>query len=108
MYPQLKLKNYSQLEVRQLISELDDLHPLNFRLAFGLTHEEAAEELCIEAQTMRSYTKKPPSKRVRKLAATIAKKWIVADRHLVAPEHLFNAVVDSEALLNSNYFRRPI
>jgi predicted transcriptional regulator len=72
------------------LDELDELHPLDFRLAFGLTHEEAAEELCLEPQTMRAYLKNNPSRRVKKLAATIAKKWLSGGRQLVEVKYLID------------------
>jgi hypothetical protein len=81
----------SQLDLLQLLEQVEELHPLAFRRAFGLTHEEAAKELCLEPQTMRSYSKKEPSKRVKKLAATIAKQWISDKRQLV----------DTQALIES-------
>ena len=84
-------KNNCQIDTNQLISkleELDELHPLDFRMAFGLTHEQAAEELCLEPQTMRAYLKNNPSRRVKKLAATIAKKWLSGERKLVDETYL--------------------
>ncbi len=84
-------KNNCQIDTNQLISqleELEELHPLDFRLAFGLTHEQAAEELCLEPQTMRAYLKNNPSRRVKKLAATIAKKWLSGERQLVDVTYL--------------------
>jgi hypothetical protein len=86
-------KNDRQINTEQLIErldELDELHPLDFRLAFGLTHEEAAEELCLEPQTMRAYLKNNPSRRVKKLAATIAKRWLLGERQLVDVKYLIN------------------
>ncbi|MDJ0595128.1 MAG: hypothetical protein QNJ72_34970 [Pleurocapsa sp. MO_226.B13] len=86
-------KNDCQIDTNQLISrldELDELHPLDFRLAFGLTHEQAAEELCLEPQTMRAYLKNNPSRRVKKLAATIAKRWLSGERPLVDVKYLIN------------------
>ncbi|MDB9526147.1 hypothetical protein PN498_09135 [Oscillatoria sp. CS-180] len=68
------------LDIATIAENLDELHPLNFRLAFGLTHDEAAAELCIEPQTMRAYSKNKPSKRVKKLAATTTKRWISEKR----------------------------
>ena len=87
------ITNTSQVDVNQLISQLEELHPLDFRLAFGLTHEEAAEELCLEPQTMRAYSKKNPSRRVMKLAATIAKGWLSGDgeRQLVDAQFIINS-----------------
>ncbi len=87
------ITNTSQVDVNQLISQLEELHPLDFRLAFGLTHEEAAEELCLEPQTMRAYSKKNPSRRVMKLAATIAKRWLSGDgeRQLVDARFIINS-----------------
>lgn len=70
------------VDVHQLLDQLDELHPLDFRLAFGLTHDQAAEALCIEPQTMRAYSKNNPSRRVRKLAATIARQWLSEERHI--------------------------
>jgi hypothetical protein len=84
-------KNDRQIDIEQLIDRLDEfneLHPLDFRLAFGLTHEQAAEELCLEPQTMRAYLKNNPSRRVKKLAATIAKRWLVEERPLVDSTYL--------------------
>ncbi len=84
-------KNECQIDTDLLIRQLDEfdeLHPLDFRLAFGLTHEEAAEELCLEPQTMRAYLKNNPSRRVKKLAATIAKKWLLGGRQLVDVRYL--------------------
>lgn len=84
-------KNDCQIDTELLIrylDEFDELHPLDFRLAFGLTHEEAAEELCLEPQTMRAYLKNNPSRRVKKLAATIAKKWLSGGRQLVDAKYL--------------------
>jgi predicted transcriptional regulator len=78
----------SPVDVNQLVHQLEELHPIAFRLAFGLTHEEAAEELGLEPQTMRSYIKKNPSKRVKKLSATIAKRWLDEGRQLVDVQHL--------------------
>lgn len=83
-------KNDCQLDLERLVSELEELHPLDFRLAFGLTHEEAAEELCLEPQTMRAYLKNNPSRRVKKLAATIAIKWLSGERQLVEPKYLLD------------------
>ncbi|MBE9170251.1 hypothetical protein IQ238_22945 [Pleurocapsales cyanobacterium LEGE 06147] len=86
-------KNNCQIDTNQLISqleELEELHPLDFRLAFGLTHEEAAEELCLEPQTMRAYLKNNPSRRVKKLAATIAKNWLSEERQPVDVQYLIN------------------
>jgi predicted transcriptional regulator len=78
-----------QINIQQIIDQpLEEMHPIAFRLAFGLTHEEAAEELGLEPQTMRSYIKKKPSKRVKKLAATIAKRWLAEGRHLADPQQL--------------------
>jgi predicted transcriptional regulator len=77
-----------QVDMNQLVHQLEELHPIAFRLAFGLTHEEAAEELGLEPQTMRSYLKKNPSKRVKKLSATIAKRWLVEGRQLANVQHL--------------------
>lgn len=68
------------IDIDALVESLDELHPLDFRLAFGLTHDEAAIELCVEPQTMRAYSKNRPSKRVKKLAATTAKRWILESR----------------------------
>ncbi len=84
-------KNDRQIDIEQLIDRLDEfneLHPLDFRLAFGLTHEQAAEELCLEPQTMRAYLKNNPSRRVKKLAATIAKRWLAEERPLVDSTYL--------------------
>ncbi len=84
-------KNDRQIDIEQLIDRLDEfneLHPLDFRLAFGLTHEQAAEELCLEPQTMRAYLKNNPSRRVKKLAATIAKRWLTEERPLVDSTYL--------------------
>ena len=84
-------KKNCQIDTNQLIShleEFDELHPLDFRMAFGLTHEQAAEELCLEPQTMRAYLKNNPSRRVKKLAATIAKKWLSGERQLVDVTYL--------------------
>ncbi|MEM9156416.1 MAG: hypothetical protein AAGB13_15495 [Cyanobacteria bacterium P01_F01_bin.33] len=64
----------------QIIQEMYEIHPLDFRMAFGLTHEQAAEFLCLEPQTMRAYLKNNPSRRVKKLAATIAKQWLLEGR----------------------------
>ncbi|MDJ0569449.1 MAG: hypothetical protein QNJ53_10425 [Pleurocapsa sp. MO_192.B19] len=86
-------KNNCQIDINQIISELEEigeLHPLDFRLAFGLTHEEAAEELCLEPQTMRAYLKNNPSRRVKKLAATIAKEWLSGERQLVNVTYLID------------------
>lgn len=87
------IKNNCQFDTNQIISqleELEELHPLDFRLAFGLTHEEAAEELCLEPQTMRAYLKNNPSRRVKKLAATIAKNWLSEERQPVDVKYLIN------------------
>ncbi|MGK7908964.1 MAG: hypothetical protein AB4040_17290 [Synechococcus sp.] len=75
-------------DLQQLSNQLEELHPLDFRLAFGLTHEEAAKELCLEPQTMRAYSKNNPSRRVKKLAATIAKRWISMGREVVDIKYL--------------------
>ncbi len=86
-------KNNCQIDINQIISELEEigeLHPLDFRLAFGLTHEEAAEELCLEPQTMRAYLKNNPSRRVKKLAATLAKEWLSGERQLVNVTYLID------------------
>lgn len=91
-----------------LLSQLEDLHPLDFRLAFGLTHEEAADELCLEPQTMRSYTKKNPSKRVRKLAAIMAKKLIINGHQLLAPELLLKAISNFEPIISQNDWRKKL
>lgn len=80
--------NNCQSNIDQLINQFDELHPIAFRLAFGLTHEAAAEELGLEPQTMRSYLRKKPSKRVKKLAATITKRWLKEGRVLVNVEYL--------------------
>jgi hypothetical protein len=80
----------SSQEIEQYIQQLEELHPLDFRLAFGLTHEQAAYELCIEPQTMRAYSKNNPSRRVKKLAATIAKRWVVEKPQQVNPQYLLN------------------
>ncbi len=72
----------SNLEIHQVLDQLDELHPLDFRLAFGLTHDQAAEVLCVEPQTMRAYSKNNPSRRVRKLAATITRQWLSENRHI--------------------------
>lgn len=75
-----------EIDLDQLINkleELEELHPLDFREAFGLTHEQAAIELCLEPQTMRAYSRNNPSRRVMKLAATIAKRWLAEKRPLI-------------------------
>lgn len=72
----------ANVEIHQVLDQLDELHPLDFRLAFGLTHDQAAEVLCIEPQTMRAYSKNNPSRRVRKLAATIARQWLAEKRQI--------------------------
>jgi hypothetical protein len=84
---QLDLK-YTSVDIDLCVDQLEEIDPISFRLAFGLTHEAAAEELGIEPQTMRSYVSKQPSKRVRKLAAAIAKRWIREERPLVHAHHL--------------------
>lgn len=76
------LSNNPSVDIRQLLEQLEELHPWDFRLAFGLTHDQAAEALCIEPQTMRAYSKNNPSRRVRKLAATIARQWLSEERHI--------------------------
>ena len=76
------ISNNHTVEIQQVLDQLDELHPLDFRLAFGLTHDQAAEALCLEPQTMRAYSKNNPSRRVRKLAATIARQWLSEDRHI--------------------------
>lgn len=78
----------SQLDFQRIIDQLEEIHPIAFRLAFGLTHEAAAEELGLEPQTMRSYLKKTPSRRVKRLAATITKQWLVEGRPLADQTHL--------------------
>lgn len=78
-------------EVLLLLEELEELHPLNFKWAFGLTHEQAADELCIEPQTMRAYIRNNPSRRVKRLAAIVAKRWIMdKSKPIVVLEHLLN------------------
>jgi hypothetical protein len=72
----------------QFIDQIEEIHPISFRLAFGLTHEAAAEELGLEPQTMRSYVRKTPSRRVRKLAASISKRWIMEGRPLLHAHYL--------------------
>lgn len=74
-------ENHS-VDIHQFLEQLDELHPWDFRLAFGLTHDQAAEVLCIEPQTMRAYSKNNPSRRVRKLAATIARQWLSEERQI--------------------------
>ena len=70
-------------EIERLQEHLYELHPIKFRLAFGLTHEQAAEALCIEPQTMRAYVKNKPSKRIKKLAAEITKRWLADKRRKI-------------------------
>lgn len=79
---------YSSVDLDRYLDQLEEIDPISFRLAFGLTHEAAAEELGLEPQTMRSYVSKKPSKRVRKLAAAIAKRWIRGGRPLIDAHHL--------------------
>jgi hypothetical protein len=67
---------------------LEELHPLDFRIAFGLTHEQAAEVLGIEAQTMRAYSKKSPSRRIKRLAAVIAYRWLIENKQVHNPDCL--------------------
>jgi hypothetical protein len=81
------MNNY-QIDSSLLVDQLEEMHPISFRLAFGLTHEVAAEELGLEPQTMRSYLRKSPSRRVRRLAATITKTWLAGGRPLVNAQHL--------------------
>lgn len=77
-----RISNNQTVNLQRVLDQLDELHPLDFRLAFGLTHDQAAEALCLEPQTMRAYSKNNPSRRVRKLAATIARQWLSEDRHI--------------------------
>jgi hypothetical protein len=87
-----------KVDLGLLVEQLEELHPLAFRQAFGLTHEAAAEELALEPQTMRAYSKKEPSKRVKKLAATITRQWLSSDRPLINPEPLIQALSFSKIL----------
>lgn len=73
-----------------LTEDLYEIHPLDFRMAFGLTHEQAAEFLCLEPQTMRAYLKNNPSRRVKKLAAAIAKQWLAEGRQPSDESYLTN------------------
>lgn len=82
-------------KIKLSINQLEELHPLVFRGAFGLTHEQAAYELCVEPQTMRAYTKKQPSKRVKKLAATTARQWVINGHNIVEPELLWKAIFEN-------------
>lgn len=75
--------NSYQVNVSQLVETLEELHPLDFKLAFGLTHEQAAKLLGLEPQTMRAYSKKRPSKRVKRLAANLAQKLYSESHKLV-------------------------
>ncbi|MGA7932234.1 MAG: hypothetical protein WCA35_01510 [Kovacikia sp.] len=84
----MNVVNTHQTAIEPFVNQLEEIHPIAFRLAFGLTHEAAAEELGLEPQTMRSYLRKNPSRRVRRLAATIAKRWLAEGRPLVNEEHL--------------------
>lgn len=77
-----RISNNHTVDIQLVRDQLDELHPLDFRLAFGLTHDQAAEALCLEPQTMRAYSKNNPSRRVCKLAATIARQWLSEDRHI--------------------------
>jgi hypothetical protein len=89
------------VDLYQSIEQLEEIHPIAFRLAFGLTHEAAAEELGLEPQTMRSYLRKTPSRRVKKLAAAIAKRWIRGGRPLVQAHYLVSyptVAFDSQAV----------
>lgn len=81
-------RNNDPTKIIQLVDQLEEIHPITFRLAFGLTHEVAAEMLGLEPQTMRSYLRKSPSRRVKKLAATIAKQWLTEGRTLVHEAYL--------------------
>lgn len=87
--PLIQKRDY-QADILQVVHQLEELHPIAFRLAFGLTHEQAAEELGLEPQTMRSYIKKNPSKRVKKLAATLAKRWLLEGRQPVDIQQLIH------------------
>lgn len=78
----------SHCKIDQIVEQLEEMHPISFRLAFGLTHDAAAEELGLESQTMRSYLRKTPSRRVTKLAAKIAKQWLAEGRPLVDQKQL--------------------
>lgn len=69
--------------IGKLVNTLEELHPLDFRLAFGLTHEEAAKLLGLEPQTMRAYSKNRPSKRVKRLAANLAQRLYSESHELV-------------------------
>jgi hypothetical protein len=82
------IKSNDEAKIHQFTDQLEEMHPISFRLAFGLTHEVAAEELGLEPQTMRSYLNRSPSRRVRKLAATIAKRWLTGGRLVVDTKHL--------------------
>jgi predicted DNA-binding protein (UPF0251 family) len=85
-----KIDSVQLADLAQIVREIEELHPLVFRKAFGLTHEEAAEELGLEPQTMRAYSKKEPSKRVKKLAATLTKQWLLGERQLVDAQALIH------------------
>jgi hypothetical protein len=89
-------KNTSEpsIAITQAMHQLEELHPLIFRQAFGLTHEGAAGELGLEPQTMRAYSKKEPSRRVKKLAATLTKQWLDSGRLVVDEQVLLNALHD--------------
>lgn len=81
------ISDHHSIDIHQLLDQLEELHPLDFRLAFGLTHDQAAEVLCIEPQTMRAYSKNNPSRRVRKLAATIARQWLSEKQRQIKDLH---------------------